>query len=142
MSGNIPSLESKVSLKVTDPDDFTKDAQLYRRNILISTSLLFVLVLSDAINPVILGVKISSSTMWVSLSIAHIYQFIMWRLTAHIEGDNQKQLFNFKGLWKQAFVGGTKGFPSKTKAQIFFLRALPIWAFVYGLAFILFGILK
>jgi len=142
MSGNAPKMESNVQLKVTDPEDFTKDGALYRRNVLISTSLLFVLMLSDTINPVILGVKISPFAMWFTLSVAHIYQFIMWRLTSPIEGDNQKTFLNLKGLWKQSFSGGTKGFPSKMKAQMFFLRALPIWAFLSGVTFLVISIFK
>lgn len=142
MSVNTPNMESKMQLKVTEPEDFTKDGALYRRNVLISTSLLFVLMLSNTVNPVILGVKISPFTMWLTLSIAHVYQFIMWRLTSSIEGDNQKAFFNLKGLWKQCFIGGTKGFPSKIKAQMIFLRALPIWAFVSGVIFLIISIFK
>ena len=135
-------MESKVQLKVTEPEDFKKDGALYRRNILVSTSLLFVLMLSDTIKPVVLGVTISPFAMWFTLSVAHIYQFIMWRLTSPIEGDNQKIFLNLKGLWRQSLIGGTKDFPSKMKAQIFFLRALPIWAFISGVIFLVVSIFK
>jgi len=142
MSGKLEDVKGQIQLKVTDPPDFTKDAQQYRRNVLLSTSLAFVLVMSTSLQPKVLGVEISPVVMWSCLAVAHIYHFGMWRLTSPIEMDREKRFFNIKGLWRQAIAGGTKDFPGKTKAQIIMLRALPIWAFFFGCAFIATGISK
>ncbi|WP_316365378.1 hypothetical protein [Candidatus Thiodiazotropha sp. CDECU1] len=142
MSGKLEDVKGQMQLNVSDPPDFTKDAQQYRRNVLLSTSLAFVLVMSTSLDPKILGVEILPVVMWSCLAIAHIYHFVMWRLTSPIEMDTDTRFFNIKGLWKQAIAGGTKDFPGKIKAQIIMLRAIPIWAFLFGTAFILIGISK
>ncbi|WP_213999739.1 hypothetical protein [Arsukibacterium sp.] len=142
MADNLKAPQIAVKASVTEPDDFSKDAQLYRRNVLVSFSVALLLALSDTQEPSFLGIKVSSSVMWSCLLIAHIYQFIMWRLTSHIEMDTEKKFFNFKGLIRQALFKGTGKFPGKTKAQVILLRALPIWAFVFGFFIIVFGIYK
>jgi len=133
---------SEAKLKVTDPEDFTKDAQLYRRNVLLSSTVGFMIYQSVQMEPSLLGIKISPIMMWTCLIVAHIYQFLMWRLTSPVEMDSEKKLFNYNGLYKQAFLGGIEKFPSKTKAQIFMLRALPIWAFIFGLCCMLAGLVE
>ncbi|WP_027672631.1 hypothetical protein [Rheinheimera baltica] len=142
MADNLKVPKVEVKATVSDPDDFSKDAQLYRRNVLLSFSVALLLVLSDTQEPSFLGIKVSSTVMWSCFLIAHIYQFIMWRLTSHIEMDTEKNFFNFKGLKKQALFAGTAKFPGKTKAQVIMLRALPIWAFVLGFFLIIYGIYK
>ncbi len=64
----------------------------------------------------------------------------MWRLTAVIEDDMDNNFWNIKGLWKQASVGGRKNSPGKVKAQVWFIRALPIWAFLLGFLGIVYGL--
>jgi len=140
MTGELPKLKVEGRVTNTDPEDFTKDAQIYRRNVLVSASLAFLLVMSVSMEPEILGIKISSITLWACMAVAHIYQFTMWRLTSPIEMDTEKYFFNFHGLWRQATGGGTKEFPGKIKAQVLMLRALPIWAFILGLVCILVGV--
>ena len=140
MNGELPNLKVHATGTVTDPEDFTRDSQVYRRNVLTSSSLSFLLIMSASMEPEVLGIKISQSLMWGCLAIIHLYQFVMWRLTSPIEMDTEKSFFNFKGLWKQAVSGGTKEFPGKTKAQVIMLRALPIWAFLFGSICIIIGV--
>jgi hypothetical protein len=99
------------------PHDFYQDGLVYRRNILASTSLTTVLLMSSSHCPEFFGVRVPECVMWGSLGIAHLYFFVMWRLTAAIEGDKENNFFNWEGLKKQAFAGGTEEFPSKLKAQ-------------------------
>ena len=124
---------------VTDPKDFSEGGSEHRKAIIANTSLIVVLISSTKLEPALLGIEVSIPTLWSLVSLTHIYFFCMWRLTATIEADTKKNFWNFRGLYKQAFLGGSKEFPSKTKAQLFFLRALPIWAFVGGIAGIIYG---
>ena len=142
MTIEINKPEFKAKLSVTDPVDFTKDSQLYRRNVLLSFSAAFLLALSDTQDPTFLGIKVSSMVMWGCLLVAHLYQFIMWRLTSPIEMDSDKKFINIQGLIRQAMFKGASKFPGKTKAQVIMLRALPIWAFLLGLLCISYGIYK
>ena len=96
--------------------------------------------MSSALKPSIFGIEVSVHLMWVCLIIAHLYFFVMWRLTSSIEGDSEKKFFNLRGIWKQAVAGGTKAFPGKTKAQLLLIRALPIWIFIFGLAGMAYGL--
>ena len=132
--------KTSVQLKVTDPPDFGEGGREYRRNILVSTSLTIVLLMSPSLKPELFGVVVSVPIMWSCLGVSHIYFFLMWRLTSIIESDKEKQFLNFYGLYKQAIASGTKGFPGKTKAQIILIRSLPIWAFILGLFGILYGL--
>ncbi|AAZ26351.1 hypothetical protein [Colwellia psychrerythraea] len=142
MTAQLPKIQFKAKGSVTEPEEFSKDYLLYRRNILISFSLSFLLFMSVSLKPVIMGISISPKVMWLCLGIGHIYQFIMWRLTSSIEQDSDKRFFNFRGIFRQAIGAGTKRFPSKTKAQMWFLRALPIWAFIFGILFISIGFIQ
>ena len=142
MADNLKVPTTEVKASVSDPDDFSRDAQLYRRNVLVSFSVALLLVLSNTQKPTFLGIEVSSTVMWAGFLIAHVYQFIMWRLTSPIEMDTDKTFFNYKGLKKQAFFIGTEKFPGKTKAQVIMLRALPIWAFVFGIFIIIYGLYK
>jgi len=138
-SGNFKTTLN-ASGTVSDPPDFGEGGQEYRRNILASTSLIFVLLLSTSLEPELFGVKIPVSVMWCFLGISHIYFFLMWRLTSPIDSDQNKSFLNIRGLWRQAMAGGIKGFPGKTKAQILLIRSLPIWAFTLGLLGIVRGL--
>ncbi|MDR4515619.1 hypothetical protein [Nitrosomonas sp.] len=129
---NQSQVQSHIKLEVTDPPDFGEGGREYRRNILISTSTTVVLILSSSLKPELFGIEIPIATMWLLLGVAHVYFFIMWRLTCTIESDKEKRFWNIRGLVKQALIAGTKGFPGKTRAQVFFIRALPIWAFILG----------
>lgn len=129
---NQRKIQSQIKLEVTDPSDFGEGCKEYRRNIYISTSTTVVLILSSSLKPELFGIEIPIKIMWLLLGVAHIYFFIMWRLTCPIESDKEKRFWNIRGLVKQALIEGTKGFPGKTRAQIFFIRALPIWAFILG----------
>jgi hypothetical protein len=102
-------------------------------------SLAIVLLSASTLDPKLLGVEISPRVMWLFLGIAHIYFFVMWRLTTIIENDQEKYFWNLRGLWRQAMLRGTKDFPGKMKAQVIFLRSMPIWAFVVGLISMVYG---
>jgi hypothetical protein len=130
----------KATGTVSDPPDFGEGGREYRRNILASTSLVFVLLLSSPFQPELFSIKVPVTVMWAFLAISHMYFFLMWRLTAPIESDVEKRFLNLEGLFRQALLGGTKGFPGKTKAQIILIRALPIWAFTVGLFGIFYGL--
>ncbi|NRQ44496.1 hypothetical protein HRH59_18305 [Rheinheimera sp. YQF-2] len=122
------------------PPDFNEGGSEYRRNLLLSTSIAIVLLLSTSLNPEVLGIKVPENVMWSLLGLAHVYFFVMWRLTAVVEGDMDKKFWNFKGLYVQAFGLGRPNSPGKVKAQIFFIRSLPIWAFFIGLISISIGL--
>ncbi|MDD1621028.1 MAG: hypothetical protein LUQ11_06065 [Methylococcaceae bacterium] len=128
--------------KITEPPDFREGVPEYKRNLLVTFSLAIVLNLSTHLEPQILGVKVSVPVMWCFLGTAHIYFFVMWRLTSFIESDKEKKFWNLHGLVRQAFIRGTSEFPSKTRAQIIFLRALPIWVFLVGIFAIIFGLFQ
>lgn len=138
MEGNNKTIEPKY---VPSPPDFNEGGREYRRNILFSTSLTAVLLLSTTLEPTVLGIKVPPHVMWGLLGIAHIYFFLMWRLTAVIEDDMEKRFWNLKGLWKQAIGGGRRNSTGKVKAQLLLIRALPIWAFIFGLVGITCGFL-
>ena len=120
-------------MTVTDPPDFSEGGSDYRKGIIGSTSLIVVLLSATELTPEVFGIEVWVPVLWILVCVSHIYFFAMWRLTASIEADTEKRFWNIRGLCKQAFIGGTKGFPGKTKAQLFFIRALPIWAFIVGL---------
>ena len=141
-SGNMGAIIGKGVGSVSDPKDFSESGSEHRKGIIGSTSLIVVLVSAVEIKPVLLGVEVSVPIMWVLIGIAHVYFFSMWRITAPIEHDSEKRFWNLKGLFRQALLRDTKGFPGKTKAQIFFIRALPIWAFVIGSIGIVCGIFR
>lgn len=124
--------KAEIKLKVTGSPDFNEGGKEYRRNILVTTSLIVVLLLSPSLKPELFGVEVSVKVMWSLLGISLVYFFLMWRLTSTIEKDTDEKFLNISGLYKQAIIGGTKGFPGKTKAQIILIRALPIWAFIVG----------
>ncbi len=125
---------------VPDPPDFNEGGREYRRNLLLSTSVSVVLLLSSIMEPEVLGVKVPDYVMWGLLGISHLYFFVMWRLTAVVEDDMAKRFWNFQGLWKQAVAGGRRNSPGKARAQLFFIRSLPIWAFLVGFFCILYGL--
>jgi len=118
---------------VTDPKDFAEGGSEHRKGIIANTSFIIVLLSASKLKPALFGIEVSVPALWVLIGISHIYFFTMWRITAPIESDSDKRFWNIQGLYKQAFLGGTKNFPGKTKAQLFFIRALPIWAFIAGL---------
>ena len=130
---------SSPTLQVTDPVDFNEGGKEYRRNLLGTTSLVVLLLSACTLEPKLLGVELSKKSMWLFLGVAHVYFFIMWRLTSIVEQDGEKKFWNIRGLLRQAFAWGTKGFPGKTKAQILLIRALPIWAFLVGLVGVVYG---
>ncbi len=127
---------------VTDPRDFSEGGGEHRKGIIASTSLIAVLVSSTELKPVLLGIIVSVPVLWILIGISHLYFFAMWRITAPIEADSEKHFWNIRGLYKQAFLGGTKGFPGKTKAQLFLIRALPIWAFIAGVFGVFYGLYR
>ena len=124
---------SPIKLSVTDPPDFSEGGSIHRKSIIGSFAVIVLLNFAHEIRPEVIGIKVQEPVMWTALLIGHSYFFTMWRLTAHIENDVDKAFFNWSGIWKQATLGGTAGFPSKTKMQIMLIRALPIWAFALGL---------
>ena len=126
--------------KVTDPKDFSEGGGDHRKSVLASTALIVVFLTSSKLEPAVFGVQVSVPVLWLLLGLGHVYFFMMWRLTTMIEADSDKRFWNLKGLSKQAIASGTKGFPGKTKAQLLFIRALPIWAFMAGLLGILYGL--
>jgi len=126
--------------KVTDPKDFSQGGSEHRKGIITNTSLIAVLISATELKPSLLGISVSVPVLWCLIGIAHLYFFTMWRITAPIEADSKKRFWNVRGLCKQAFLGGTKGFPGKTKAQLFLIRALPIWAFILGLLSVFYGL--
>lgn len=128
--------------KVTDPKDFSEGGSEHRKGIIASTSLIVVLISATELKPVLLGVTVSVPVLWVLIGVSHIYFFAMWRITAPVEADSEKRFWNLHGLYKQAVLDGTKDFPGKTKAQLFFIRALPIWAFLIGFVGVLFGLYR
>ncbi len=132
----------EANRNIPSPADFREGGREYRRNILISTSLTAILLLSTSLEPQLLGVKVPVSVMWALLGISHLYFFLMWRLTAVIEEDIQAKFWNIRGLWKQAIVGGRSNSSGKVKAQIFFIRSLPIWSFLIGSIGIIYGLFK
>lgn len=117
-----------------DPPDFKDGGGEHRKSVLASASLIAVLISSDTSDVAIFGVKVAPTLLWFFLGIGHVYFFTMWRLTTFIERDTEKKFWNLGGLWKQATTCGTRSFPGKTKAQLVMIRALPIWAFLIGLA--------
>lgn len=125
---------------VTDPKDFSEGGSEHRKAIIANAALIVVLLSSTTLKPQLLGISVSVPILWLLVGVSHIYFFCMWRLTATIESDVEKNFWNLKGLAKQAVIGGTKEFPSKTKAQLFFIRALPIWAFIGGLIGVVYGL--
>ena len=127
---------------VTDPKDFSEGGSEHRKGIIASTSLIVVLISATELKPVLLGITISVPILWMLIGVSHLYFFAMWRITAPIEADTEKRFWNIRGLFKQAFLGGTKDFPGKTKAQLVFIRALPIWAFVIGSFGIFYGLCR
>jgi len=141
MQGQIP-ISASAHGTVTDPKDFSEGGSEHRKGIIANTSLIVVLISATELKPVLLGVTVSVPVLWVLIGISHLYFFAMWRITAPIEADSEKHFWNVRGLYKQAFLGGTKGFPGKTKAQLFFIRALPIWTFVIGLLGVFYGLFR
>lgn len=127
---------------VTDPKDFSEGGGDHRKSLLASSALIAVLLTSTDLKPTVFGVSVSVPMLWACLGLAHIYFFTMWRLTTIIEADQEKHFWNMRGLWKQAILGGTNGFPGRTKAQLFFIRALPIWAFVIGCFGVVYGLIR
>ena len=123
----LDNLKLSAQGTVTDPKDFSDGGGDHRKSVLASTALIVVLLASKDLKPTVFGVSVSVSMLWICLGLAHMYFFTMWRLTTNIEADKEKRFWNLWGLWKQAVMGGTRGFPGKTKAQLFFIRALPIW---------------
>ena len=121
------------------PPDLREGGKEYRRNILVSTSLTLVLLLSSSVEPEVLGIKVPAYVMWLLIGVSHIYFFIMWRLTAAFQEDNGK-FFNIRGLYNQAMLSNRKYSTTKIKAQVFFIRSLPIWAFFVGFIGILYGL--
>lgn len=141
----MPALEgvkSDIRVTNTEPKDFSESGGDHWKSVIASTALIVVLLTSTEFKPALFGVAVSVPTLWLLLGVAHIYFFVMWRLTANIESDKEKRFWNVRGLWKQATAGGTAGFPGKTKAQLLFIRALPIWAFVIGIVGVVYGLLK
>ena len=126
--------------KFSDPGDFHEGGQDHRKSVLATSALIVVLSASSSLKPGLFGVSLSPLVMWVLISIGHLYFFVMWRLTAPVESDGDRRFWNLRGLWRQAFCRGTREFPGKTKAQLFFIRALPIWAFIVGVVGIGYGI--
>ncbi|WP_020408914.1 hypothetical protein [Hahella ganghwensis] len=137
-----PEQTVKIKATYTPPPDFSEGGREYRRNILGSSSLIAVLLFSDSLKPAIFGVELNVLSMWVFLGVAHVYFFIMWRLTTSIANDKNGEFWNLKGIWRQAGLIGAWSFDGKTKAQLLFIRALPIWAFLLGLAGILWGLFQ
>ena len=137
-------LPISVSARATvmDPSDFSEGGSEHRKGIIANTSLIVVLISATELKPILLGVTVSVPVLWLLIGISHLYFFAMWRITAPITSDSEKRFWNIKGLYRQAFLVGTKGFPGKTKAQLFFIRALPIWAFVTGLLCVFFGLFR
>jgi hypothetical protein len=133
------SVES-VQLTAHDPKDFEEGGSEHRRALLANGSLIVVLLLASKLEPEVLGIEVSVPVLWLLIGVAHIYFFTMWRLTAPVEADTKKQFWNVRGLYKQAILGGTKGFPGKTKAQLVFIRALPIWVFLLGILGVMYGL--
>ena len=125
---------------ITDPPDFSEGGSEYRKGIIGSTSLIVVLISATELKPALLGITISVPVLWILIGISHLYFFTMWRITAPIESDDEKRFWNMCGLCRQAFLLGTRGFPGKMKAQVFLIRALPIWAFVIGIFGIIYGL--
>ena len=132
-SQNQTEISAKIRGTVSDPPDFNEGGAQHRKSVLASAALVLVLLLSSSLKPALFGVAVPVGVLWMGLTVAHIYFFVMWRLTAPIENDKDKKFWNISGLLRQAFLRGTGKFPGKTKAQILFLRALPIWAFLVGL---------
>lgn len=125
---------------VSDPKDFGEGGGEHRKSVLASTALIVVLLSSTNLSPAVFGVSVSVPMLWILLGLAHVYFFVMWRLTAPIESDSDKRFWNWQGIVRQATWGGTSGFPGKTKVQIIFIRALPIWAFLIGCGGIVIGL--
>ena len=125
---------------VTDPKDFSEGGGDHRKSVLASTALIVVLLNATKLDPTIFGVQVSIPALWLILGVAHVYFFLMWRITTVVEADSEKRFWNLHGLWKQAVTGGTSGFPGKTKAQLIFIRALPIWAFAVGFGGVVYGL--
>ena len=132
------SIES-VQLTVHDPKDFQEGGSEHCRALIANGALIIVLLLASKLEPEVLGIEVSVPILWVLIGVAHIYFFTMWRLTAPVEADKENHFWNIRGLYKQAVLGGTKGFPGKTKAQLVFIRAMPIWVFLLGLLGVLYG---
>lgn len=136
------TLSASILGTVTDPKDFSEGGSEHRKGIIASTSVIVVLISATELKPVLLGITVSVPVLWGLIGISHLYFFAMWRITAPIEADSEKRFWNIRGLCKQAFLGGTKNFPGKTKAQLFFIRALPIWAFLIGCAGVFYGLYR
>jgi len=138
---NIAQGQSAESLKLTvnDPKDFEEGGSEHRRALIANGSLILVLALASKLEPKVLGIEVSVPVLWLLIGVAHIYFFTMWRLTAPVEADSKKLFWNIRGLYKQAMLGGTKGFPGKTKAQLAFIRAMPIWVFLLGFLGVMYG---
>jgi len=134
--------DAKLSARgtVTDPKDFSEGGGDHRKSVLASTALIIVLLNATTLDPTVFGVHVPVPALWLFLGLAHIYFFAMWRLMTVVEADSEKRFWNLRGRWKQATIGGTSGFPGKTKAQLIFIRALPIWAFVVGFGGVVYGL--
>lgn len=130
----IKPFNPKIQGSVTPPPEFFDRAGGHRKSVLASTVLLVVLMFATKIEPELLGVEVPRGVLWIGLAIGHLYVFFMWRLTTKIEDDSDNALLNPRGLLKQAFARGTKGFGAKRIAQHLFIYALPIWAFLVGAA--------
>jgi hypothetical protein len=136
----IATHSSSPQLEVTGPKDFSEGGGDHRKSTLATTALILALLMSTNLKPQVFGVEVSVPALWAFLGLAHVYFFIMWRLTTTIEAESENRFWNLKGLWKQATASGTRGFPGKTKAQLLFIRALPIWAFLIGIVGIVYGL--
>lgn len=135
----------KVSIQgtTTEPKDFSEGGSEHRKAIVANAALIVVLLSSVELKPALLGVAVSVPVLWLLIGVSHIYFFCMWRLTAPIEFDTEKAFWNVKGIYRQATIWRQiKDFPGKTKAQVLFLRALPIWAFLGGLLGVGYGLLS
>lgn len=130
----------KVGIVVEDPPDFSKEGLAHRKALIANSALILILVIaSPKVPPKVFGIMLSLPLLWGCLAIVQFYFFAMWRITTPIERDQEKRFWNMRGLLTQALLKGTDNFPGKTKAQLVLLRALPIWAFLFGLLGIVVG---
>lgn len=58
---------------VPDPPDFNEGGREYRRNLLLSTSVSVVLLLSSTMEPEVLGVKVPDYVMWTSWDFSPLF---------------------------------------------------------------------
>jgi len=123
---------SSVELKSTEPADFNEGGSEHRKALLGNTALILVLIFAVTDSPTIFGVQVPVPLLWLILLVGQCYFFLMWRLTGPVESDSEKRFWNIGGLHKQAMLKGVRDFPGKTKAQLFLIRALPIWGFLIG----------